>query len=312
MTKTSVGVIIGRFQTPELHEGHKALMTQAQKHSKQLVCVGIAKVSGTPNNPLDYPTIEQMIKEQYPKAIVMPLRDQPTNKEWTKKLNEIIQTMFSTDSVTIYCGRANSQSSVQSGYQGPHKLVEIDEVPNVSATNLRKAVGRSFDTSKAFRHGVIYGATNQFTRCDPVVDVCIWQQNEKGIFILLGSRDNEDGKLRLPGGHINADDLDGMQSAKREVMEETGLEVSDLQILGQYRVISRDAPGYAMFTTLYLAKYVFGSAQANDDLDGCIWIDIDKASNFLYADDHEKLVKLSIEAIQKLTYNKTGMYQSNR
>jgi len=298
--KASVGVVIGRFQCHRLTEGHRALLNTAGNHSKLLVCVGVSRVIGTPRDPLDYQAREQMIKEEYPRAVVVPLPDQPTDERWTKHLNQLINIMFPTDDVVIYCGRPNSKKSLQSGYHGPFQVREIEEIPHVSATELRLEAGRSQEVSEAFRRGVIYGATNQFARCDPVVDICVWRPTEDGgIEVLLGRREREGGILRLPGGHINADDAGGEAAAKRELLEETGIEAAGFTPLSQIRVVARDAPGYAMFTTLYLAKYVFGSAKGNDDLDECLWVNIDRLEQYDYADSHSELLDIATRAIRR-------------
>lgn len=303
MKKTSVGVVIGRFQCPWLHEGHRALIDKAKEHSKLLICVTLSRVLGTPRDPLDYPTREQMVKEEYPTAIVMPLSDQPTDEDWTRRLNQLLKEAFPTDEITIYCGRPDGHSSVQSGYKGPHKIVEIDEVSPVSGTSLRELVGRSVDASRAFRHGVIYGATNQYARCEPVVDICLWRQTENGIQILLGKRDKEGGKVRLPGGHINTTDISAEAAARRELFEETGLTGEDFEIIDHIRVPALDLPHYAMFTTLFLAKYTFGAPQGKDDIDECFWASIDKLEQYQYADNHKDLTELAVKALNKRRNN---------
>jgi 8-oxo-dGTP pyrophosphatase MutT (NUDIX family) len=298
--KPSVGVVIGRFQCHRLHEGHKELLSKAEECSKLLVCVGVSKVLGTPRDPLDYPARERMIKESYPRATVVPLPDQPTNEEWSKHLNQLIKIMFPTDEVVIYCGRSDGRSSVQDGYNGPYKLVEIGAVSTVSGTDLRFEVGRSVEASQAFRKGVIYGATNQFARIDPVVDICVWRRSEKGkIQILLGKRNNEGG-YRLPGGHIEVNDKTAKEAAIRELIEETGLEAVQWSILDHVRISSRSTFGYAMFSTLFLAEYTFGKAEGNDDLDNCIWIDLDRIDQYQYVDDHFKLVKIAYSTLEKI------------
>jgi bifunctional NMN adenylyltransferase/nudix hydrolase len=295
--KNSVGVVIGRFQCHRLTEGHEALLDKADEHSKLLICIGVSGVVGTPHDPLDYQAREQMLKEEYPCSVIVPLPDNPTNEGWTKQINQLLNIMFPTDDVVIYCGRVDSGKSLQSGYHGPHKVHEIDEIPNVSATNLRASISRSVEASEAFRRGVIYGATNQFTRCDPVVDICVWKPTDNGVEILLGRRHNEGGKLRLPGGHINASDKTAEDAAKRELHEETGVEAGEFEILDQIRVVERDAAGYAMFTTLFLAKYLHGAGVGGDDLDDCVWVNKSQLAQYLYADSHRRLLDIAIEAI---------------
>lgn len=50
-----LSVIIGRFQTPHLHEGHKRLLEEAKRLSSDvLILIGVSAAVGTDKNPLDY------------------------------------------------------------------------------------------------------------------------------------------------------------------------------------------------------------------------------------------------------------------
>ena len=77
--KPGLGVVIGRFQVPELHDGHRHIITQASKHQRALVFVGIHPNLLTRDHPLDYPFREAMIKSEFPNVMVAPLSDQPTD-----------------------------------------------------------------------------------------------------------------------------------------------------------------------------------------------------------------------------------------
>ena len=54
-TKTDVGVIVGRFQVHELHEGHRGLIdTVRDKHDKLIMFLGLARLRNTLRTPLDF------------------------------------------------------------------------------------------------------------------------------------------------------------------------------------------------------------------------------------------------------------------
>ena len=54
MTNKPTGVIIARFQTPALHEGHLSLIRQVkQKHNRLIIVLGVSPVKGSRKNPLD-------------------------------------------------------------------------------------------------------------------------------------------------------------------------------------------------------------------------------------------------------------------
>lgn len=297
MKKRGVGVVVGRFQVHKLHDGHWTLIRRALQHDKTLICIGTRPAVSTPHDPLDYPTRERMIRQSVREAVVVPLPDQPTDRGWSEHLDQLIHIMFPTDPVTMYQGR----DSFQGHYRGRHSVQEIDEVPHHSGTELRSEISRSVMDSEEFRCGVIYCATNQFTRIDYAVDICLYRHDpEQGIQVLLGARHNEEGMFRLPGGHIEHTDLTAEDAARRELHEETGLEGADYEILDQIRITSRDAPGYAMFTTLFLAKYTHGAAVASDDLDKVGWFSLKDLPKFKYADNHEQLINIASSLLREI------------
>ena len=66
----AIGVIIARFQSPYLHEGHKALVQLVKKsHNKAVIVLGVSPVLGSRKNPLDFHTRERMIKRDYPELV---------------------------------------------------------------------------------------------------------------------------------------------------------------------------------------------------------------------------------------------------
>lgn len=298
MKKRGVGVVVGRFQVHKLHEGHWSLIKKALEHDKTLICIGTRIAVSTPHDPLDYPTRERMIRQSVKPAIVVPLPDQPTDKGWSDQLDQLIHIMFPTDPVTMYQGR----DSFQGRYVGAHKVVEIDEVPHVSGTDLRAEISRNVMDTEEFRCGVIYCATNQFTRIDYAVDICLYKGNTRSeIEVLLGQRNNEGELHRLPGGHIEHTDLTAEAAARRELLEETGLTGEDWSIVDQIRITSRDAPGYAMFTTLFLTQHTHGApVPSPGELDRLSWVPLDRLDRLKYADNHQQLIEIASAALQEI------------
>ena len=63
-------VIIARFQTPYLHEGHRQLIsTVKENHEKLVILLGISPLTGSRKNPYDFYTREKMIKKDYPEIV---------------------------------------------------------------------------------------------------------------------------------------------------------------------------------------------------------------------------------------------------
>jgi len=68
----TLGVIIARFQSPYLHEGHKTLIESVKKsHNKTVIVLGVSPVLGSRKNPLDFHTREKMIKKEIAIKVIL-------------------------------------------------------------------------------------------------------------------------------------------------------------------------------------------------------------------------------------------------
>ena len=101
-----IGVIIARFQTPYLHDGHKALINEVlSKHGKTVIVLGVSPIRGSRRNPLDFHTREKMIKKEYPEVVVLPLPDHPLDAKWSSGLDTLLSNTFPGSSFTLYGSR---------------------------------------------------------------------------------------------------------------------------------------------------------------------------------------------------------------
>src|ERR1051325_9345005 len=73
---TDVGVLVGRFQVPELHQAHKELIGKiAGWHKKFLIVLGCSPTLVSRHNPLDFQARKLMINSHYPDLPIVPLMD---------------------------------------------------------------------------------------------------------------------------------------------------------------------------------------------------------------------------------------------
>ena len=87
-----VGVIIGRFQVPELHSAHIELIESVRSyHQKVIIFLGVSPLLVTANNPLDFESRKQMILEKYPDVNVLYIKDIVNDSVWSKRLDEQIR-----------------------------------------------------------------------------------------------------------------------------------------------------------------------------------------------------------------------------
>ena len=74
--KYDVGVIVGRFQVPSLHEAHRELIQSVvNKHPRTIIFLGVSPVPTSRNNPLDFETRRRMIQDEFPEVEILYIKD---------------------------------------------------------------------------------------------------------------------------------------------------------------------------------------------------------------------------------------------
>jgi len=254
MKTREYGVVIGRFQVPELHEAHKQIIATAKlSHKKYIVLVACTEVKGSDRDPLDYFTRAQMIKYQFPDAIIAPIYDNPSDKLWSQNLDALIIKEAGRKSVLLYSGH----NGFEEYYSGRFAVKHIKEIDFYRGTELREISGKVVPSTKEGRCGVIYGITHQYPRAYPTVDIAVINKQ----YVLLGIKKNQVG-LRFPGGFVDPIDKSLEVAAKRECYEECGgVETDQYEyicsgIVDDWRYRNR---GEKIISSFFKCKYVYGN-----------------------------------------------------
>jgi bifunctional NMN adenylyltransferase/nudix hydrolase len=296
-----VGVIVGRFQVPELHPAHVEIIEHViEAHGKVVIVLGLSPLRATRRNPLDFEARKQMILETFPEVNVVYIKDQYSDKVWSKKLDEIIEDVTTpSQTVMLYGGR----DSFVDHYEGKHPTTVLESERYFSGNEVRKSVsGRSVRATPDFRAGAVWQAFNQFPTAYVTVDVGVF--NEDGSKLLLVRKPYEK-EWRLPGGFISPDENSLEQAARRETLEETGASITDPKYVGSFLVDDWRYRGESdkIMTTLFEAKYMSGPITPDDDVAEAGWFEIDKLDPFTLLSDqspiiknHQKLVEAVIKA----------------
>ncbi|SFW40743.1 NUDIX domain-containing protein [Chitinophaga sancti] len=293
-TLKPTGVIIARFQTPSLHEGHLELIRQVkQKHNRLIIVLGVSPVKGSRKNPLDYYTRERMIKQLFPDVIILPQSDQADDKVWSQKLDELLSTNFPHESFVLY----GSRDSFIPYYHGRYSTNDLPPVKDYNATALREAVSdKVFDTEE-FRAGIIYNTYNQFPKVYPTVDIAVFRNNRSE---LLVGRKPAENAWRLPGGFTDPGDNCFDIAARRELQEECGqLETSAMQYecsmqMDDWRYRSEVDK---IITTLFSTDLIFGEPDAADDIAALRWIPVNEIKNMIA---NGEIVPVHIPLLERL------------
>ena len=289
---TQHGVIIGRFQTPELHSEHiKLIQYVLDRHEKVILFLGVSPTLANKKHPMDFITRKYMIEEQFgiSKLTIMPLSDNKSNEIWSKQLDSKIKEVFPLGSVTIY----GSRDSFIPYYFGVNKTLELQPDVFVSATDIREVASKKVISSSEFRAGIIYSVYNQFPIVYSTVDVAIIKDDE----ILLGQKLGET-QWRFIGGFVDTTDESDEAAAKRETLEETGLEVADLEYVCSMQVEDwryRGIKDRSIMTRFFKAKYIFGCPTPQDDINALKWFKLTPELENMFVEEHKKLFKKLIK-----------------
>ncbi len=280
LPKVQVGVVIGRFQVPMLHEGYYQLLDTVQKlHPKFVILIGIAEVPTTNKDPLDFEMRSQMLRRAYPNAIILPIKDHKSDEIWSKNVDKLISSvLLPNESVILY----GSRNSFINSYRGNYSVQELQEIVPANGTEIREKI--SVLDSPDFRAGIIWATLHRFKNPIPTVDIIIF--NPKHEYLLIQKPEQK--QWMFPGGFTELNSESDEQDARREVMEETNVEVGTLRYLfsmnvsGDWRYKNLDEK---IRTHVFEAPYIFGQLKAGgDDVEGGKVQWVPQANVHLYLD----------------------------
>ena len=314
MTKPSYGVVVGRFQVHELHDGHMELFRQVRaRHSRVVVFVGVAGARGTKHNPLDFETRMKMIQAKFPDFSVLPIADVMTDEAWSANLDSAIRLIASYGDVTLYGGRDSFVPHYHGNFQ-PVELALDPQTMKVKGEDIRAKLTNQVMESADFRAGVIYAAMNQYPRVVTTVDVVIWHKKYVPVIpgmaglvretkeFLLGRKEGEPG-WRFIGGHAEPKHFTFEEDARAEAMEEAWVDLGTLTYIG-----SAIVPDWRYFeeddkikTLVFAGESMSLSIRAGDDINEVRWFDSNELVPGLFVPTHHPL----LEIVQ--TYFKLGV-----
>lgn len=260
-----VGVVVGRFQVPHLHEGHKELLsTVHERHQKMIVVLGVSVTANTISNPLDFEARRKMINDFLPDISVANVGDVGDDGLWSKRLDQTISGYLTPNQTCVLYG---GRDSFISAYNGKFDTFEMMQRGYQSGTEIRNNVKNTVMGSEDFRRGVIWASANRYPTVFPCVDVALFTEDRKNMW--LGQKNADGGMWRLIGGFADPKSESYEMDAYREVYEETHMGIDGLlQYVGSFKVDDwryRNEPD-CIRTSLFVG-FTSDQGQADDDLD---------------------------------------------
>jgi len=289
------GVIIARFQTPYLHEGHKYLLNEIRaKHNKVIVVLGISPVRGSHRNPFDFYTRERMLKQYDSSLVILPLNDERSDSNWSAQLDSLLGKVFPTESFLLY----GSRDSFIPYYSGRYAVHELPDAGDYSATAIREENADKVKDTEDFRMGINYAYYNTYSKVYPTVDIAVLGQDNT---VLLGKKHNAP-EWRFPGGFADVSDDCFEAAAKREMHEECGnITTGEMIYIGSAKIDDwRYRSEADKITTLFFkTKWLMGKPVAADDLSEVAWVPVEKLEEFMQdhqiTQEHHVLVRMLLK-----------------
>ena len=121
----------------------------------------------------------------------------------------------------------------------------------------------------------------------PSVMVDAIVERDDKLLLVKRKKDPFKGSLIFPGGKVDIGEK-VEDAVKRELREETSLEIELTDILGVYSDPARDPRGHRISVT-FIARIISGEAKAADDAESIEWLPLNDQRNLAF--DHNKILK---------------------
>lgn len=282
-----------RLQTPYLHAVHREILDHlVEHHEKVIIFLGIAPILCSVANPLTFEQRRHMLQQDYPSIIVLKDVAIPDDTIWSKNLDKDIKALLTpADTVCLYGGR----DSFIPHYSGKFPTREFVQTSTISGAEIRRGISKASINSDDFRKGVVWASANRFPTCYPTVDVAIF--NEDSSEILLARKEHE--KLfRLVGGFADPGSPSYEVDARREVAEETNIEIGDLRYVASALIPDWRYEGEpdCIKTLLFRATYTFGVPRAQDDICELRWFKVKDLKPSAVVPTHHEILAMVLKA----------------
>lgn len=292
MKSNSLAVAVVRLQVPELHDGHRYLLNAMTAiHRNVLVVIGETEARLTVEDPLPFEMRRDMLKSLYPNVIVDRLSDVPDDQMWSDNLDALIYqhngAIDPDGDPTLYGGR---DSFIQY-YKGDFRTFVLPTPEHEpSGTEVRAAVEPR--TTADFRAGVVWASKHKYPTSFQCVDAAILHQGT----LLVGQKKRDGELLRFIGGFVSTKDASLEAAVRREVAEETGVEVTTMRYVGSMQVDDFRYPtsGTDRLMTAFFVANGWGVASARDDISYAGWRQLTSLTRDQFVPEHRPLFDMLV------------------
>lgn len=197
------------------------------------------------------------------------INDHPSDAAWSKNLDKLItEQLLPMQTITLY----GSRDSFLKCYSGKYTVCELEATTFISGTEVRRRVCNNYPPTADYRAGMIAATAYRYPTAFQTVDIAVVNDKKE----LLIARKPDEKKWRFIGGFSDPRSVSLEADAKREVSEESGVEVDMIMYLGSTLIDDWRYRGEQdkIKTALFVAKYIYGNPKGADDIAEVKWIPI--------------------------------------
>lgn len=309
-----LGVLIGRFQVPEMHEGHRFIVRQMLEQCDQvLVLFGSANRATSVKNPFSYRERRLSTFRLFPEVLMAPLNDYLYNdSQWMADVaatiegcRESLENDFQANFDVLLYGHHKDGNDYLNWFP-QYEYVNINSDIDISGTEIRnsfthllpenvQADMKYFAKEKLlFKDYPFPDALN--ISCGDAVVECLGH-----ILLIRRKYTPGAGNWALPGGHKETNET-YLQCALRELGEETNLRIPQQVLVGSIKSTrlfdspkrSSGIPKITLAVHMVVKPDPDGSlprANGLDDASETRWVPInDVLNSYKLHDDHGDII----------------------
>ena len=302
--KKTLGVIVGRFQTPDITPGHEFLFEEVYKRHKNLVVfIGCKPPHFQPDekNPLDFFSRKSMIQASKPDVSILSITDNRYDEEWSIELDKRIDEIKGAFDVILY----GSRDSFISHYKGKFETHELESTIIYSATSVREEIIQKELEDKKFRCGFIYGLSERLVCGLHNSFGLLYEKEENGKIKILIGKKRGDKEYSLFGGVYSPDsDKNYADTMKRTMKEQLGdnIEIGSVKFLfdAQLDHWAYKSSNDKLHANFFLCQRAWGYVRPNHDYELVEWVTLEEFENKKLVFEFELFKDSLLESLEKI------------
>lgn len=257
-----------------------------------IIFLGLPPLKNTLSNPLEFKHRKAMLEEDFKGLEIYYIDDHRDDEVWSKNLDkQLSKWVVNSTSITLY----GSNENFIKKYNGKFPTQELDADCYVSFNDARKKIINSYPPTRDYRAGLIAATGLRYPTAYQTVDVAIVNPIKKEVLLVKKPTET---LFRFCGGFSDPKSISLEADARREVAEETGVSIDNIQYIGS-TIIDDWRYRYEtdkLKTAFFIADYIFGCPQGADDVELAKWFHIEDLAQTQIVYEHHILLDMFLKS----------------